>query len=90
MIIILCEGPTQRLHDTTLAAEAECPINFTQLGKRFVLRLHYNGSNSFVFVNPATKIYQFKAKDSEIKVYTLHLGNISKGFTINKMKNKED
>ena len=90
MIIILCEGPTQRLHDTTLAAEAECPINFTQLGKRFVLRLHYNGSNSFVFVDPATKIYQFKAKDSEIKVYTLHLGNISKGFTINKMKNKED
>ena len=41
-------------------------INFTQLRKRYVLSLHYNGSNSFLFVN-ATKIYQFKAKDSEIK-----------------------
>ena len=34
----------------------------------------------------ATKIYQFKAKDSEIKDYTLCLCNISKDFTINNMK----
>ena len=38
-----------------------------------------------MFVN-ATKIYQFKAKHSEIKYYTLFLGNISKDFTINNMK----
>ena len=31
-------------------------------------------------------IYQFKAKDSKIKYYTLHLGNISKNFTVNNMK----
>ena len=67
-ILILVEGPTQRLNDTALTAEAKYPINFTQSG-RFVLSLHYNGINSFLFVN-ATKIYQFKAKDSEIK-YTL-------------------
>ena len=30
------------------------------------ISFHYNGSNSFVFVN-ATKIYQFKTKDSEMK-----------------------
>ena len=30
------------------------------------LSLRYNGRNSSLFVN-ATKIYQFKAKDSEIK-----------------------
>ena len=30
-----------------------------------------------------TKIYQFKAKDSEIKPYTVCLGNTSKDFTIN-------
>ena len=29
-----------------------------------------------------------KAKESEIKHYTLCLGNISKGFTINNMKKK--
>ena len=69
-ILILGEGPTQELDNTTLTAEVEYPINFTQLGKRFVLSLHYNGSNSFLFVN-ATKIYQFKAKNSEIKDYAL-------------------
>ena len=53
-------------------------------GKRFVLNLHYNGSNSFLFVN-ATKVYQFKTKDSEIKDYALCLGNILRDFTINNM-----
>ena len=65
-ILIRGEGPTQGLDDTPLTAEAKYPINFTQLRKRFVLSLHYNGSNSFLFVN-ATKISQLKAKDSEIK-----------------------
>ena len=60
-ILILGEGPTQGLDDTTLLAEAIYPINFTQPNNRFVLSLHYNGSNSFSFVN-ATKIYQFKLK----------------------------
>ena len=46
-ILILGKGPTQGLDDATLTAEAKCPINFTQSGKRFLLRLHYNGSNSF-------------------------------------------
>ena len=53
--------------------------------KRFVLSLRYNGSNSFLCIN-STKIYQFKAKDSELKDYALYLGNISKAFTINNMK----
>ena len=55
-MLILDEGPTQRLDDATLTAEAKSHINFTQLRKRFVLSSHYNGSNSFLFVN-ATKIY---------------------------------
>ena len=83
-ILIPDEGPKQRLDDTTLTAEAKYPINFTQSGKRFVLSLHYNGSNSFLFVN-ATKINQFKAKSFEKKDYTLCLGNISKDFTVKNM-----
>ena len=75
-ILILGEGPTQGLDDTTLTAEGKYPINFTQSEKRFVLSLHYNRSNSFFFVN-ATKAYQFKAKNSEIKDYALCLGNAS-------------
>ena len=87
-ILILDEGPTQRLADITSTAEAKYPINFTQLRKRFVLSLHYNGSNSFLFVN-ATKTYQFKTKDSEIKDYELCFGNILKDFRINNMKKKK-
>ena len=75
-ISILGEGPTQGLDDTKLTAEAKYPINFTQSRKRFVLSLHYNGSNSFLFVN-ATKVYKFKAKNSKIKDYALCLGNVS-------------
>ena len=86
-ILILGEGSTQRLDDTTLTAEAKCPISCTESNKRFLLRLHYNGSDSFLFVD-ATKIYQFKAKDSEIKNYPLGLGNISKDFTIDSLKKK--
>ena len=70
-----------------MTAGAKYPINFTKSGKRFVLSLHYNGHNSFLFVN-ATKIYQFKAKISETKDYALCLGNILKDFTIDNMKKK--
>ena len=83
--LILGERPIQELDDTTLTAEVKYPSNFTQPRKRFVLSLHYNGSNSFLFVN-ATKIYQFKTKDAETKDYALCLGNISKDFTIYNMK----
>ena len=54
-----------------------------------MLSLQYNGNNSILFVN-ATKIYQFKANNSEIKGCALCLGNISKDFTINNMKKKQD
>ena len=76
-ILSLGEGPTQRLN-LTLSAEAKHPINFTRSEKRFVLRLHYNGSNSFLFVNAT--------KDSEIKDYALCIGNVSKEFTFNNVK----
>ena len=39
-ILILGEGPTQGLDDTTLTAESKYSINFTQSRKRFVLGLH--------------------------------------------------
>ena len=55
-IIVLGEGPTQGLCNTAITAEAKYSISFTVSGKRFLLSLHYNGSNSFLFVN-TTKIY---------------------------------
>ena len=67
-ILALGEGPTQGLGNTTIIAEAKCPINFTESRKRLVLSFQYNKSNSFLFVN-TVKICQFKAKDSELKPY---------------------
>ena len=87
-ISILGEVPTQGLDYTTLTAEAKYSINFSRSQIKFCLSLHYNGSNSFLFVN-ATKRYQFKANDSEIKKYPLCLGNIPKDLTsINIKKNR--
>ena len=65
-ILILGEGPGQGLDYTTLTAQAKNPINFRLPRKRFVLSIRYNGSNNFLCPK-ATKVCQFKAKDSEIK-----------------------
>ena len=45
------------------------------------MNLHYNGANSYLFVN-GTEIYKFKAKDSEILVGPICLGNISKDWSV--------
>ena len=60
-------------------------INFTENNKTFCLSLHYNGANSYLFVN-GTEIYKFKAKDSEIGTTSLCIGNISKDFSVDNMK----
>ena len=78
-ILILSEGPTQGLHGTTLTAEKLYSISFTENNKKFCLRLHYNGPNSYLFVN-GTEIIKFKAKDSEIVATPVCLGNISKDW----------
>ena len=83
--LILDEGRTQGLEDTTLTAEAKYSIKFSRSQRRLCVNLHYYGSNSFLFAN-ATEIYQFKGNDSGIKKYTLCLGNISKDFTSINMK----
>ena len=41
----------QGINDTTIYAEKLFHDNFTELGKKFVLSLHYNGDNSYLFAN---------------------------------------
>ena len=60
-------------------------ISFIEKNKRFCLSLHYNGANSYLFVND-TEADKFKAKDSEIVASPLCLGNISKDFSVDNMK----
>ena len=49
------------------------------------MSLHYNGANSYLFVN-STEIIKFKAKDSNIAITPLCLGNISKDWSVDNMK----
>ena len=84
-ILIVGRVSTQASNDTTLTAEAKYPINFMQSWKKIVLSL----SNSFLFAN-ATKLYQFKAQDSDVKDYALSLGNISKDLSINDIKKTQN
>ena len=83
-ILVLRIGITQGL-EHTLIAEKIYLINFTVTRKKFCLSLHYNGANSYLFVN-GIEIYKFKAKDSETVATPLCLGNISKDWSIDNMK----
>ena len=73
-ILILGKGPTQGL-EYTLTEEKLYLINFTKENTKFWLSLHYNGANSYLFLN-GTEIIRLKAKDSAITAYALCLGNI--------------
>ena len=56
--------------------------------KKICLSLHYNGANSYLFVN-GTEIHKFKAKDYEIAATPLCLGNFSKDFSVDNMKKQD-
>ena len=60
-------------------------INFTVTKKKFYLSLHYNGANSYLFVN-GKEIIKFKANDSEIVASPLCVGYISKDWSTGNMK----
>ena len=83
-ILILGKDPTQGLGEHSLTAEKMYSINFSATGKRFCLSLHYNGANSYLFVN-GTEMIKFKAKDSELTLTILCLGNISNDFSVSNM-----
>ena len=84
-ILILGKGPTQGLGEHSLTAEKMYSINFSKDNIKFCLSLHYNGANSYLFVN-GTEIYKFKAKDSEIVATPLCLGNVSKDWSVDNRK----
>ena len=63
-------------------------INFTVTKKKFCLCLHYNGANSYLFVN-GIEIYKFRAKDFEIVETLLCLGNISKDWSIDNIEKQD-
>ena len=84
-ILVLGKDFVQGKNGTTIYAEKLYLINFTENKKRICLSLHYNGANSYSFVN-GTEIHKFKTKDPEIVASPLCLGNISKDVYVDNMK----
>ena len=83
-ILIIDKDPTQGV-EHTLSAEKMYSINFTENNKTFCLSFHYNGANSYLFVN-SREFYKFKVKDAEIVATPLCLENISTDWAVDNLK----
>ena len=79
-IFIMGDGFVQGINDMTWYAEKIYSQNFTQPNKKFVLSLHYNDNDSYLFINGKQEL-KFKAKlDQSIKE-KLCVGNLSDQWT---------
>ena len=65
---------------TTIHAEQSLLKNFIVDDKKFVLSLHYNEDNSYLFVNKE-KFAKFISKTSEIAPHAFCLGDHSSDHT---------
>ena len=80
-IYVMGDGLTQGIHDTTLYAENNYWRNFTDSGKKFVFSLHYNGDESYFFVNGRQEL-KFKAKKDQLVKEKLCIGSLSDQWTV--------
>ena len=64
-IFVMGDGFVQGINDTTLYAEKIYSQNFTQPNKTFVLSLHYNNNDSYLFINGKQEL-KFKAKPNQL------------------------
>ena len=79
-IYVMADLFVQGINDTTLYAEKLYRQHFTVVNKKFVLSLHYNGDDSYLFVNGKREL-KFKAKNDQIVKEISCLGNISDDWT---------
>ena len=79
-IYVMGKDFIQGINDTTIYAEKLFHNNFTEFGLKFVLILHYNGDNSYLFANGRQEL-KFKAKDDQIISERLCLVNLSSEWT---------
>ena len=64
-IYVMGTGLTQGIHDTTLYAEKNFYRNLTNPSKKIMLSLHYNGDDSYLFVNGRQEL-KFKCKTDQL------------------------
>ena len=64
--LILGEALVQKINDTTIYSEQAYSLKFSIENKTFFLSLHYNGSDSYLFVN-GKQVIRFKPKTLKLK-----------------------
>ena len=69
-ILVLGKDFIQGIDTTKSYAEKMYSTNFTVDNKTFCLSLHYNGDNSYLFVN-GKEIINFKVKET-LKLHHIH------------------
>ena len=79
-IYLMGTGLAQGINDTTIYAEKNFYRNCTDFGKKFVLSLHYNGDDSYLFVNGRQEL-KFKCKTDQLVKEKLCIGNLSDQWT---------
>ena len=82
-IYLMGDGLTQGINDTTIYVEKNYYRNFTDPGKKFVLSLHCNGDDSYLFVNGRQEL-KFEAKTDQLVKEKLCIGNLSDQWTASK------
>ena len=80
-IYVLGKDFIQGINGTTTYAEQIYKTNFTEHSKKFVLSLHYNGDNSYSFVN-GTQELKFKSFANHLDINLLCVGNISSDWSL--------
>ena len=80
-VSVLGKALVQGINGTTVYAEKCIWLILLLITKTFCLSLHYNGDNSYLFVN-GKEIHKSNAKNSEIVPYPLCLGGLSKDFKV--------
>lgn len=81
--LVLDERATDGLDGNAVTKETKYSVNITKSRKKVVWV--YSSMPQQVLRINGLKIQQFKTKDSEIRIYLLFLGNISKDLTVDKM-----
>ena len=79
-IYLMGDGLMQGINDTKLYVEKNYWRNFTDPGKKFIISLHYNGDESYFFVNGRQEL-KFKAKTDQLVKEKLCIGNLSYQWT---------
>ena len=74
--MVLGEGPTEGINGNVVTAGKKFTINFSKASTTVCLSLHYNGDESYLYVNK-TEICKCKVNDN-ISWYNFCVGNVSK------------